>query len=394
MSRRKRHQPTEDHQIEWLKHRTGYPSTEEREKIIHLREQLAFEVISLAVVHASPDDPRYRELIKKYGQQEVSRALQSFKEGMDHPSHVADDATSYRDYRLRYSRFGEGLPFYTPKEVDALYEEHAKSFKETFSRTGSIIGDKETEPERLLLTGWRNWEDITPPAIPPRPANFTCPPPSSYASPVSELLEYGSDLKKEYNVLEPVISNKWQKNIPALTRMALDPGLINGWPSESASWAPWHAIHILGLVEAWESAPALAELADLENDWLSDHLPHIWADMGAQAEPTLWMFVETSTVSTKIRALAAEGLSMMTNDNEAMQNKIVKGFERILQNAKTFNPTLNGYIISFLNNMQAIDEVYSAIDGAFEQNRVDLDIISPEDLYENDDEYDDVNELN
>ncbi|MBI5838558.1 MAG: hypothetical protein HZB19_00515 [Chloroflexi bacterium] len=389
MSRRKRHQQIEDHQIEWLKHRTGYPSPEEREKIIHLREQLAFEIISLAVVRASPDDPRYRELIRKYGQEEFLRAERTFREGTDHPSRVADDATSRRDYRLRYSRFGAGLPFYTPKEMDELYHEHAISLKEIFKRTGSIVADKQTKAEKLLLMGWRDWDDITPLAVPPRPADFTCPPPASYAEPVSEILEYGADLKKEYNIFEPGIHSKWQKNIPALTRMALDPGLINGWPSESASWAPWHAIHILGLLEAWESAPALAELADFENDWLSDHLPHIWTDMGAQAEPTLWMFVETPSASTKKRALAAEGLYMMTDGNEAMENKVVRGFEKILQNTKAFNPTLNGYIISFLNNMEAVDEIYPAIEDAFEQNRVDLNIISLEDLDEFDDEYDD-----
>ena len=29
----------------------------------------------------------------------------------------------------------------------------------------------------------------------------------------------------------------WKKHVPALTRMALDPGLLNGWPAEKASWA-------------------------------------------------------------------------------------------------------------------------------------------------------------
>jgi len=173
--------------------------------------------------------------------------------------------------------------------------------------------------------------------------------------------------------------------------MALDPGLLNGWPSENASWAPWHAIHMLGLLGAWESAPALAQLADLENDWLSDHLPHIWADMGMEVEPTLWMILENPSASTKQRGLAAEGLFMMTDDNEAMEYKTAKGFEKILQSTKTFNSTLNGYLIAFLKDMQALDDMWETIDLAFEEERVDLKIIGPQDLEEDDfdDELDD-----
>ena len=192
-------------------------------------------------------------------------------------------------------------------------------------------------------------------------------------------------------IYEPANRNKWSKHISALTRMALDPGLLNGWPSENASWAPWHAIHMLGLLGAWESAPALAQLADLENDWLSDHLPHIWADMGVEVEPTLWMILENSSALTKQRGLAAEGLHMMTDENEAMEYKVIKGFEKILQNTKTFDLTLNGYLIMFLRDMEALDDMWETIDSAFEEGRVDLSIIAPEDLEEDDfdDELDD-----
>ncbi|NOH02861.1 MAG: hypothetical protein HND47_13335 [Chloroflexi bacterium] len=170
--------------------------------------------------------------------------------------------------------------------------------------------------------------------------------------------------------------------------MALDPGLLHGWPSEPASWAPWHAIHALGNLQAWDSAPALAQLADMENDWLSDHLPHIWADMGREVEPALWMILENTSASAKGRGLAAEGLSNLAEENEAMENKVVHGFEKILQSAKSFDPTLNAYLIHFLREMEAVDEAMDAIDSAFEAGRVDLEIITPEDLDEDDDFYD------
>jgi len=131
--------------------------------------------------------------------------------------------------------------------------------------------------------------------------------------------------------------------------MALDPDLLNGWVVDKSSWAPWHAIHVLGALQAWESAPALSKLADLENDWLSDHIPHIWADMGMEVEPSLWMILEDATRSEKQRGLAVQSLFMLTDDNEAMENKVIMGFERILKNTKTFDPTVNAYIIHFFS---------------------------------------------
>ncbi len=385
MSKRRRNQArqtAEATQIEWLKHRAGYPSPDEREKIIQLREKLAFEVVKLAVLGVPPDDPRYRKLVQKYGVEEVLRANKKFSEGMDMPSRVADDARSFRDYRLRYARFGAGLKFYTSKEMEELQFEHAREMKGFFEGHGTAKTEKQSEIEKLLLVGWRDWDDITPPAIPPRPADYGAPPPAPYPAPISELLEWGSDLMTHHEFADEKEFLHWKKFIPALTRMALDPELLNGWPSDNASWAPWHAIHLLGNLQAWESAPALAELADFENDWLSDHLPHIWADMGGEAEPVLWMILESHSGSAKRRGLAAEALYMMTDDNQAMQTKVARGFEKILRNTKTFDPALNGYIIAFLREMDEIEELHPVIDEAFEQNRVDLNIISPEDLEE------------
>ncbi len=384
MSKRKRHstKPTTPPQIEWFKHRTGYPSPEERETIIRLRREISTQFITLMVMKVHPEDPRAQALYKKYGEEEMQRAVKMVDDAMEIPSLVADDARSYRDYRQRYARFGTGLKFYSAKEMEDLLDVHAKQFE--------FDGD-ETEAEKLLLMGWREWEDITPPAIPPRPADHAAPIPASYPAPINELLEWGADLHRSHEFADKVEWTQWKKYIPALTRMALDPGLLNGWPSEASSWAPWHAIHALGNLQAWESAPALASLADLENDWSSDHLPHIWADMGWEVEPTLWMILENSSASTKQRGLAAQSLKMMAEENEPIETKVIAGFEKLLQNTKTFNSTLNAYLLYFLKEMEATEEIRETIDTAFEQERVDLEFFTLEDLEEDDfdDEFDD-----
>jgi hypothetical protein len=319
-------------------------------------------------------------LMIKYGKDEVLRAEQAFREGMDMPSRVADDARSNRDYRLRYSRFGAGLPFLTVKQRDELYEKYAQRFRDKIENSNTGGPTAADEAEKLLLMDWRSWEDITSPAVPPRPDDYSAPQPGSYPAPIAEMLEWGNDLQRHHDFADEQEYLRWKNFIPALTRMALDPGLLRGWPSDNPSWAPWHAIHALGNLQAWESAPALAELADLEDDWLSDHLPHIWTDMGREAEPILWMILDDRSASAKRRALAAEGLYRMTDDNEVLYNKVVKGFEKILRQQETFDPALNGYLILFLRSMEALDQVFPSITKAFDEGRVDPDLITPEDL--------------
>jgi hypothetical protein len=94
----------------------------------------------------------------------------------------------------------------------------------------------------------------------------------------------------------------------------------------------------------------------------------------------LWIILEDRSASAKRRGLAAEALAMMAEEDEVIYNKASKGFGKILMNETSFDPTLNGYLISFLRSMQALDEVSQIIEKAFDQGRVDLDIITPEDI--------------
>ena len=380
MSKRRRHAQKQSNasKIEWFKHRTGYPTPEEREKIIQLRQELTMELLTAMVTGIEPDNAKVKSLVKKYGAEELERAMSKISETMEPLAFIADDAKSYRDYRQRYARFGAGLKYYTAREMDELHDENFKAISET----GEI--DNVSALDDLLLYGWRDWEDLTPPAIPPRPADFDAPKPAPYTAPINELLEWGDDLHSSHQFTDETDYTHWRKHVPALTRMAFDPGLLNGWPTEKASWAPWHAIHVLGTLQAWESAPALARLADFENDWLSDHLPHIWTEMGMEVEPSLWMILENSSGSAKQRGLAAQSLFMMSEENEAMESKVINGFEKILKNTTTFNPTVNAYLIHFLREMEAEDEIWETIELAFDEDRVDTDIISAEDFEEED----------
>lgn len=67
---RKRHAARPAAKIDWLEHRTGYPSPQEREAIIDRRSQLRLELIGLIVRDQLPDSPAGRRLVEKYGEEE------------------------------------------------------------------------------------------------------------------------------------------------------------------------------------------------------------------------------------------------------------------------------------------------------------------------------------
>ena len=75
---------------------------------------------------------------------------------------------------------------------------------------------------------------------------------------------------------------------------------------------------------------------------------------------------------------------MLAEDNEPVEVKVVGGFEKILQNTKTFDPTLNAYILYYLKEMDSLEEIRVTIDSAFDQGRVDENIFTLDDLEEDD----------
>jgi hypothetical protein len=72
---------------------------------------------------------------------------------------------------------------------------------------------------------------------------------------------------------------QWRNVLPELSQMAVDLGLVNGWSGKPASWTPYHALTVLGHLQATAFAAALLPLISVKDDWLSDRLPDIWAQI-------------------------------------------------------------------------------------------------------------------
>ncbi len=359
----------------------GYPSPSERERIIERRDKLLRELIEILVVHQS-DDRKMNKLIRRYGPQEVLLVLDTFQKNAEGAELIGDETRVYRMYRRAFARFGGDRPFLSAQEYSDLSFEHGKlnaerTFKSPFPRRKP--GARERELRDLLLTDAAFWDDITPPAVPPRPPDFKAPSPGKYDYPARQLLEWGWDLDEEQAKNNARSVNKWHPAVGNLVRMALDEGLLNGWPGEAAGWAPYHALNMLGYLHVHQVAGQLFPLFYQENDWLSDRLTVVWGQMGPRAESPLWDYLDDSRHNPDWRSVVMLGLARIAETNPERRPAVADRFARLLRQASVDDARANAYLVHVLDSLEATEAVEVIVE-AFEQDKVDERIVGLESL--------------
>lgn len=357
-----------------------YPSPTERERIIQRRDKLLKELIEIMVAYPG-DSRRIDKLVQLYGAQEVHLVLDAFQKKAQQAELIGNETAIYRQYRHTFARFGGDRPFLTRQEYGDLSFQHGmllakREFKSPIPRKP---GARERELRDLLLIDAAFGDDITPPAAPPRPADFAAPPPGTFAYPAQTLFKWGWNLGDERAKDNARNTNKWRLAAGDLVRMALDEGLLNGWPGEPASWAPYHALEMLGHLCAHQAAGQLFALFEQENDWLSDRLAVTWGRMGPQAEPPLWDYLDDSQHNSARRSVVMLGLSKIAVANPERRSNVVEKLTRLLHQASADDGEANAYLVYVLNLLRAV-EAADVVTAAFEQGKVSERIIEPENV--------------
>lgn len=163
--------------------------------------------------------------------------------------------------------------------------------------------------------------DVLPLDPPPKPAGWSAPDAGAYAPPAAALLERGPDPDDRWAAA--AARNRVWKEPGAqdmLIRLATDPGLLQGWPAEAATWAPYHALSLLGALKAHRAAAAVLRVVDLvkRDDWISDHLfLGCLAAMGPEVEPLLWDVVNDRKRDPEIRGLGILALAALARRHPA-----------------------------------------------------------------------------
>ena len=358
--------------------RSRYPSPAERERIVARREELLREFI-MATMIPGERDYQLAQLVRQHGPKELGLVMAMMQKTSARASLIGEEAHLYRNYREAFARFGGARPFLGRAEQRALMDEYTHlSAPRMLTDQATVRSEREQEIYDLLLVQVDFWADITPPAVPPRPPDFHAPEPKSYSSSVRPLLVRGADLNDNYLAEQARRKERWLDTLPELLDMTLDEGLLAGWPGEAASWAPYHALVMLGLLQAHEYAGDLLALLDWQDGWLSDRLPVTWARMGPQAEPPLWAYLDRADRSAEQRSAALLGLQMIAQRYAERRSEIIQRFIRHLDAATPDDAEFNAYLVYVLREFDA-DEAGDAIARAFEQDKVDTDIVSLDD---------------
>ncbi len=360
--------------------RAEYPSPQERERIIERRNELLREVIfALDSGQSVVRDRQMARLARRYAPEDMHVVLSAFEKNPLGRDLIGETPFLYREYRRAFARFGGHRPFLNKEEYERLQFEYAMLFGERLLVSHAPPSLRERELYDLLLTQANYWQDITPPAVPPRPPDWNTPPVDDYDAAVRQVLEWGWDLEGHVEAYGD--QARWRPAVPVLVRMALDDRLLQGWPGEAASWAPYHALHILGALGIHQVAGSLLALlhVDNDNDWLSDRLSVVWAQMGPQAEPILWDCLHDRTMDAEKRSVVLRGLELMTQLHPDRRLAVVGGLVRLLRSSGKEDAEINSYVVFILDRMQAIEATDAIVD-AFEQDKVGTQIVYRDDV--------------
>jgi hypothetical protein len=198
-----------------------------------------------------------------------------------------------------------------------------------------------------------------------------------YQPPVSQLLSLG-DPRHQLRQVDYLALGLSEAHVPELIRMLQDEDL-NWADSESDEvWASLHAWRALGVLRAEAAIEPLVEILpridEDEDDWVGEELPDVFASIGAAAVPALGLFLADPRRGLWAQVAAANSLSKIGEQHPEARELCIAALMNALKNFKTQEEELNGFIVSALVDLKAV-EAASLMEQAFEAEKVDISIL-------------------
>jgi len=361
---------------------TSYPTSKERQRIIERREELREKIIGVLVRSDPQADREIAKLAQVYGADDVDLILRTISERASQSALVGEEPGHYRRYRLAFARFGGTRRLLGKQEFEELIFEATKMMAKNLLKPRIVRrpSRRQRELEDLLLVGVEIWEDITPENPPPRPPNFVWPPAGQYSPPLDGLLNLGWQADEQTASAFARRASLQASHASDLLRMVLDEGLRGGWPADAPTWAPLHALRLLGELCAYQTAEPLLSLMEDENDWLSDLLPVVWTAMGPKAAPPLWNYLEQRAAPPQWRGNVIIGLSRMGQKHKSYRREVIDRFIKLLEESPPGDVEANGYVVHALASLLKARQAWPAIRRAYDANKLDDSIITLDDV--------------
>ena len=202
---------------------------------------------------------------------------------------------------------------------------------------------------------------------------------TSYPPPVDKLLTLGDAREVGTNVKEWSIYLELglgPEHIPDLIRMATDKELRWAYSDTLEVWAPIHAWRALGQLRAEAAIEPLLSLLDEaegDDDWVMEELPEVYGMIGPAAIPAITEYIADDSHLDWARITAIGCLEKIGTMHPDSRDTCVAFFIRRLELCKDDDPTVNGFVISSLIDLKAL-EAAPAIERAFAADCVDLSI--------------------
>lgn len=197
---------------------------------------------------------------------------------------------------------------------------------------------------------------------------------TNYSSPVSRLLTFGDcrEFEEWPNYLDLGLG---PEHVDELIEMATDEEL-NWSDSDSLEvWAPVHAWRALGQLRASAAIePLLRLFHELEDsDWAGDELPVVYGMIGREAVPALARYLGDERHGLFPRITAAGSLERIGATDPSARAECVEVLRRSLAWFGKNDPSLNGFLISYLVDLRAV-EAAPLMERAFAGGDVDITI--------------------
>ena len=205
---------------------------------------------------------------------------------------------------------------------------------------------------------------------------------TDYTDPIRRLLNIGESWEND-PAKWPDYAAKFglgSEHIAELIRLACDAELYGSDPDSTEVWAPVHARRALGRLGAEASVPpllAFLKSAGVDDDWAHTELPVVFGLIGAAAIPSVAAFIWDQSNSTFPAATAILGLKEIARRHPACRAECIGIFGRLLERRGNTDPALNGFAVSALIDLEAVEAI-AAIRDAFRHKSVDISIAGDE----------------
>jgi tetratricopeptide (TPR) repeat protein len=169
---------------------------------------------------------------------------------------------------------------------------------------------------------------------------------------------------------------------PALMTLATDEQLLAGEDDRPETWAPLHAVRLLGEMDAVEAIAPLLPLFERveEGEWLTEILQTAFGRLGRPALTPLRALLSDRGRDIWTRGRAADGLKELARYHPELRGEVIAALTAHLDaaEAEPSAETLNALVVSTLLDLEAEEEAAPAMRRAFAEDRVDQRIVGPE----------------